>query len=339
VTSSARQRTAEAARYLSPVAVLCLAASLSLFVLPALTEGTKAGVFAAALTLDFMVVPSGLVYILLVRTKRAPWTVLVPTIAAGYALAAATLPGEHRALVNMARLLLVPAETALILYILHLAARYRRVVSRAAASEGDFATRFRAAAREVLSSRVPADILATEISILYYAFRWKAPPPKGKDSFTVHRESGYLAIAVGLILVILVETIALHLLVRLWSGTVAWALTGLSLYACLWLVGDYRGLVARRIRLTSTHLVLRMGLRWEAEIPRAFIVRVDRGSLMAGSPKRGDILVATLINQPNIRLELDRPVEVTGMYGLRRRVRQIWLRVDGAEDFLAQLRS
>ena len=70
------------------------------------------------------------------------------------------------------------------------------------------------------------------------------------------------------------ETIALHFLVARWSEVAAWVLTGVSVYGAVWLVGDYRACVARRIEVTEESLRLRLGLRWEAEIPYSAIAEI-----------------------------------------------------------------
>src|SRR5262249_24086121 len=162
------------------------------------------------------------------RTKRLPWIVLVPTFALGYAVASAAIPPQHHTILEAIRLLVTPAELAVIVYLITLT---RRAFVDSAGSNGDFATRFRSAARKVLGTRIPADILTTEVSILYYAFGWHRSLAKGPATFTVHRKVGYLGVLIGLSMVLFVEMVGVHLLVSLWSVVVAWLLTVLSIYA------------------------------------------------------------------------------------------------------------
>jgi hypothetical protein len=97
-------------------------------------------------------------------------------------------------------------------------------------------------------------------------------------------------------------------------------------------------MAARPLRVTATNLSLRVGVRWEADIPRARIARVDLPT-PHDEPPKGDTLVAALLGQANIRLKLNGPVEVIGMYGIRRTVQEIWLTVDGAAALCNDLRS
>lgn len=317
----------------APLAVFAAASLLAVLRLPALEPGPRSTVVASALALDLTVTAPALAWVTLVRTRRVPWIVLPPAFVVGYVLALATLPGEQGAVLDALGWLAAPAEGALVAWIV---VRARRAYAAAPAGPADFATRFRVAARRTLGSRVPADILTTEIAVLYHAFRPRGPSRgPGADSFTVHREAGYPAVASVVALLVVVETSAVHLLVGLWSTTVAWVLSGLGVYAIAWLLGDGRALGARPTRVTATHLRLRVGLRWEADVPRSRIAEVRR--LRPGDASEGEGLRAVVIGAPNVRLAFHEPVEVTGMYGIRRRVRVVRLRVDEADRFCAAL--
>lgn len=241
---------------------------------------------------------------------------------------------ERATTISAARLWPVALELALVTYLIVLT---RRAWAGSADAAADPVTRFRSAARQVIGSRIPADILTSELSNLYYAFRRRSQPNHG-DSYTMHQRAGYLSILVGLSLVILVETAAVHMLARQWSSTVAWILTGLSGYALVWLIGDYRAIVGRPIRVTATHLHMRLGVRWEADIPRPSIARAHLLRPNTDKPA-GDTLVLAVLGQPNLSVELKEPVEVTGMYGFRRKVRNLWLCADEPASLCSALSS
>lgn len=323
----------EVPRYALPVVVLTATAALSVFVLPDLGSDTESRVVASALAFDFTVSVPVLVFVLLVRTRRAPWITVVPAFVVGYALAVATIPPEHDAVLETVKLLALPAELAFVIYLVVLT---RRAWADSPGGIGDPATRFRSTARRVIGSRIPADVLTTELTILYYAFRGRNLPEETATSFTMHRRAGYSSVVFGLTIVVLVETVAMHMLLRLWSSTAAWILTGLSVYALVWLVGDYRAIVARPIRITTAHLQIRLGVRWEADIPHRNVAHVDLLRSPIGKPT-GDTLVVALLGQPNLRVKLEEPVEVMGMYGVRRIVRNLWLRVDEPTELCAAL--
>ena len=260
--------------------------------------------------------------------RRSRYVLAVTTLLATGSLAVLVLSDVASAAgrdttISALQLLPVALELALVLYLVMLAKRAWAGSTNAAA---DPVTRLRSAARQVIGSRIPADILTTELSNLYYAFRRRSQS-NPNDSYTMHRRAGYLSILVGLSLVVLVETAAVHMLVRQWSSTAAWILTGLSVYALVWLIGDYRAIVGRPIRVTATHLHMRLGVRWEADIPRPSIARAHLLRPDTDKPC-GDTLVLAVLGRPNLSVELKEPVEVTGMYGFRRQVRNLWLCAD-----------
>lgn len=324
----------DAIRYGLPGSILVAATALALLVLPHLSDPARAHRVAAALTLDFTVVVPALVFVLVVRARRAPWVIIIPTFAVGYVLAAITIPDRHHEMLDMIRALLIPAELGVVAYVLTIG---RKLVSTPSREQDDFVTRFRAVARRVLASRILGDVLTTEVSVLYYALRWRRAPRPGRGCHTVYRDVGYLAVLIAVSMILLVEGVAVHLFVSRWNSTVAWVLTGVTAYVWLWLVGDYRAMAARPIRLAATYLAVRVGLRWEVEIPLTTIARVELLRLQEAAP--GDALVAAVLHQPNFRIVLNSPIDVTGLYGIRRAAREIWLTVDGAASLCHDLRD
>ncbi len=320
-------------RYAIPVAVLLAATLLALFVLPTQTN-SQTTVLASALTLDLTVTFPGLVYLFLVRTRRLPWIAIVPSVVLGYFAATLAIPDAHHDLLENLRLLVIPVELTVVTYLL---IRARRIFLAIPEGSGDFVTRFRSATADMLGSRVAAGIFATEIGILYHAFKWRTPPVANATCYTVHRKSGYGSVLFGLFIALLVEAIALHFLISQWSHTAAWILTGLTGYAVVWFVGDYRAFRARPILITPTDLRVRVGLRWE--------IRVDMDNLreirvhLSQKEKSSDALSAVVLGKANVCLKLVRPVEAVGMYGIRKSTSEIWLQVDDADRLYNELQA
>jgi len=310
-------------RYVVPVTVLLAATLICLLVLPDWPGSARTTVLAFVLTLDLTVCVPVLVYFVLVRTQHLPWIAVIPTIGVGYAIATVCIPQSHQGLLELMRLLVIPAELALVTAVVF---RARRVFANTSQRRGDFVSRFRMVAQEMLGSRFAADIFATEVGVLYHAFGKNVPENNEAQSFTVHRKAGYLTVLSGLTIVLLVETITLHLVISQWSVVAAWLLTGLSGYALIWFVGDYRAFASRPIQLTPTHLRLFFGLRWEGHIAVEDIldVRVD----LPIENKSDEALTAVVLGKPNLCLKLRRPAPMIGMYGIRKTSHEIWLQVD-----------
>lgn len=322
-------------RSAAPLAILSASIAVAAFAIQDVRSRPDSQVVAAALTVDFTMTFPAAVFLAWVRPRRAPWQVLLPAVALGFVLANVLIPAQHHSVLDALRWLLVPAELTVLAYVCVLA---RRAFAEPGRAEGDFPTRVRTAARRVLGHVVPADILTTEVCILYYAFRWPSAPRHEAGSFTMHREVSYRAVILALAMVLVSETIALHLFVSHWSSVAAWALTALSGYAGLWLLGDFRAISQRLTRVESDRLLLRLGLRWEADIPLHQIAQAAPLRPSQRPPNPG-VVVAALLAQPNIRLRLTDPVELIGMYGIRRRADEIWLRVDRAGEFLRHIEA
>jgi len=97
---------------------------------------------------------------------------------------------------------------------------------------------------------------------------------------------------------------------------------GLHLYALLWLLGDARALRNRVTRVDGHLLRLRLGLRWQADIPRAAIDSVEIGPAPAGS------LRLKILGAPNLVIRLREPTEVRGFLGISRRSNVLAVQVD-----------
>ncbi len=231
-----------------------------------------------------------------------------------------------RSVLGLLVFLALTAEIGLVVYVVIAA---RRAIARLPEGETDAATRFRLAARQVLRSRVLGDVLTTEVMLLYYAFRKRERDGEASGAFTVHRTSTYVHVLVGIGMALIMETVAVHFLVRLHSPALAWVLTLLSLYTLLWLIGDYRALVARPIRVTASHLRFRYGLRWEGDVPLDAVKEVELlPPPMGPTPKEKGRLVVSLPGGANLKLLFERPMDFLGLYGRRKAITELRMRVD-----------
>lgn len=312
--------------YAAPLAVLVAASIAAGQGVPAMGDAPSTPVLAAAAAFDLTITVPALVYLLLVRARRVRWVVLLPTFALGYVIARTLLPDAHQAPLDTLGLLVFPAEAALLIWLVASAAR-----GLAEPSPGDVFDRLGSAAMRVTRHRVAAGILSTEAGLALAAFRRRTRADA--EGFSVHRSAAYGPIAAGLALALLVETLAVHFLVRAASHTAAWILTASSLYALLWIVGDARALAQRRTTITGDTLQVRFGLRWRADIPLRHIAVVQP---WRGTPPEGGRALA-LIGPPNVLVRLNTPAEMTGMYGLLRRVSDLYLRLDDPDAFLAAI--
>lgn len=154
-------------------------------------------------------------------------------------------------------------------------------------------------------------------------------------TFSYHRKSLYPLLWGAFLFGSVLEMVVLHLLLQQWNETVAWVLTGLSIYGILWIVGDLNAARLHPIVLDGDTLHLRVGLRWRATIALEDITSISRPA-MRDSKKPG-YLGFTLAGEPQMVLELARPVTAHGFFGLTREVSRVGLFVDDQAAFRAAL--
>ena len=238
----------------------------------------------------------------------------------------------------MGTVLAALAELALIAFIVYKALQLRKGYRERAATGMDLYDSLRESAGSVVGT-VAGGALAYEATLLYYATAgWSRSPEIGDGAFSVHRNVAYIPLMLAVMIALVVETIAVHLLLRLWSPVAAWVLTAISLYTLVWLIGDIHAVRLRPTRIRDGILHFRLGLRWDAKISIASIQSV-------GTPENDDRpggrehLKAILVGAPNLRIQLREPIRAVGFYGLLRRVRTIDLHVDDPDGFVAGLQA
>lgn len=180
-----------------------------------------------------------------------------------------------------------------------------------------------------------AEIIHSEGITLYYAllgWRRQSDVPAGTVPLTTHRQSGYVALLIGVLIVGLVEGIGFHLLLVRWNPSVAFWVTLVSAYGLLFFVADGVATVKRPSYLTDSHLHLRLGVRWRAVIPRS---AVASAVLIHEKPVRqSSQLNAALLIAPNVLLTFTEPICLTGSYGRQKRVSRLSFFVDNPLTFV-----
>ena len=203
----------------------------------------------------------------------------------------------------------------------------------------DAETALRGSLAVVFGEKAAGVIIGEGLTLYYVLVGWRlqSDVPPGSQAVTTHRESGQVALTVGLVLVGVIEGVSVHLLLARWSPTIAFWVTMLSVYGMLFFVADIIATGKRPSYLTSDHLHLRLGVRWQAQIPRSAIANA---TFIHEKPVRQpDRLNGAFLAVPNVLLTFTELVEIRGPYGLLKKVRQVALFVDDRADFVQMLNS
>ena len=145
----------------------------------------------------------------------------------------------------------------------------------------------------------------------------------------------------GLVLAILVETVALHAWLGARHPWVAWGLTLSSLAAVAWLAADYRAMGRGAVRVGRDALELRVGRRLALTLRPADVALAARAGWRdvpeVGTPAAAEYVNPTRPAEPNVMLTLREPAVVRLAAGVSRRVRRVGLHLDEPDRFLAAL--
>lgn len=275
-----------------------------------------------------------LVYLFLIRKKKVPKTTVIPFFIAGLVLASFIIPAGHQQLLTQIKTWILPLVEITAFTFVALKIRKIRKSYKAQKKETlDFYALIRQATQEVLPGKV-SSFVATEIAVLYYGFfHWKSRKLTTHE-FSYHKDSGAVALLAILIVIVLVETFAIHLLLQRWSPVVAWVLSCLSLYSASQIFGMLRSLSKRPILLFKDRLELRYGILGEATIPLENIESIELSfkDISLSTQVRKLSPLGDMENH-NVLIHVKSENALEGLYGSKKTFTTLALHIDEKEKF------
>ncbi len=289
-------------------------------------------VMGLAVAIDMCVLVPGMYWWLVVRRGGAPRRTMIPITALSIVVAGSIVPGGG--VLSWARLLVAPAELALLAYVVWKAQGVLRA-GRARAGE-DLVDAMEAAFGRALGMAGVARFLASEFGAMYYGvFARRASVVEG-EAFAVKRSGRVLAVLGPLVAF---ETVLVHVLVMRWSAGAAWALTGLSVYSMLWVLGDHRAMGLRPTVARGDGLDIRVGLRARVRVGWEQIARVERVDWREGARVVQGRLNAAAPGMPNVVVTFTAPVRARRWLGMEKVVESVGLEMEEAERFVEVVRG
>lgn len=184
-------------------------------------------------------------------------------------------------------------------------------------------------------------MLASEIALLRYSiFFWLGREeimPK-EQVFTTYKQSGYSAFMPILILIGFIELVGAHILITtFWNGTAALVFSVLSAYTLLFLVADYSAIKKRPIALGKDYMRLRVGLRWNSEIPYSRIESVEIRTKQTNKSAEKNMVKCVSFGEGTILLTLTENINLLGVYGMKKSASILICSIDSPQEFVATL--
>lgn len=286
-----------------------------------------------AITIDLLLIVP-LVYFLLIRKSEIPNTTVIPIMIIGLLVGSYFMPRESQTYLSIFKTWALPViEISILTFVI---IKVRSAIKKYKGLKGstpDFFNALKSTCYEILPKRLVLPF-ATEVAVFYYGFiNWKTRVVL-ENEYTYHKKSGTPALFYAFILIIGVETVAIHFLLTRWSLIAAWILTALSIYTAIQVFGFAKSLTQRPISINQESLTLKYGILNEVEIPFSEIDRID----LSRKSLAKDKLTKTLsplgeLESHNVIIHLKNENELVGLYGLKKKFNVLGLHIDEPKKF------
>lgn len=275
-------------------------------------------------------------YLAAIWKRKIPKTTVLPVLGVGILIGTFILPEDQQTTLNVFKYYALPVLELLVLaYLIYGVYTMRKHYQLVETS--DFYTKLLSISQELFPKKL-SYFMASELSIPYYCFFCWKKPNLSQSQFFYHQKSGSTALLWALIMIISIETIALHFVISLWSTGFAWFLTILSIYTCLQVLSLIKSMKQRPIEITSEELWLKYGTLCEAKIPLEVIHQVVDYDRELHSKELLRFSPLGELETPNLCLEFKYPIIVTTIFGKQHKCTNLMLFVDEKEAFKEELR-
>lgn len=292
-----------------------------------------------AITADLLLIVP-FVYYLLIRKSDIPNTTVIPVMIIGLLIGSYFLPQESQTYLSIFKTWALPViEISILTFVIIKVRRAVKTYKELKSATPDFYDTLKKVCLEILPKKLVLPF-ATEVAVFYYGFiNWKTRETND-DEFTYHKKSGTPALFYAFILIIAVETVALHFLLARWSIVAAWILTALSVYTAIQVFGFAKSLSKRPISINKDSLTLKYGILNEVDIPFSDIDKVE----LSRKSLEKEVLTKTLsplgeLESHNVIIHLKKENELVGLYGMKKRFNLLGLHIDEPKEFNERMKN
>jgi hypothetical protein len=325
--------------------------NLMIFGIPLLIIGimvfiTKSNIFNAnpnslsiGITFDLLLtVP--LVYFLLIIKTNIPKTTVAPFLIIGIIICSLILPTENQYYLNLFKTWVLPIlELSILTFVIF---NVRKGIKRYKLNKTesfDFFTTLKGTCYEILPKGAVIPVV-TEIAVFFYGFvHWKKIKLKDNE-FSYHKDSGTVTLLIAIIFIVAIETVTFHILLAKWNITVAWILTFLSIYSGIQIFGFVKSMFKRPISIENNKLFLRYGIMNETTIDIANIdsIEISSKDIELNTETRKLSFLGELESH-NLVIRLKEENTLIGLYGIKRKYKNLALHVDNKIEFKNQINN
>jgi len=293
--------------------------------------------FSNAILIDLLIT-APLAYFLVIRKTATPKLTVTRVFIAGLIVAGWILNAKSNTLQTI-KLWISPFIEAVVIFFI---GRKFYIANKRSKQSGQYDTDFliycRTIIAEVTGNEKAANIISSEIAVLYFAFiAGKNKNIDYRTKFTSYKENGIIAVLALVLFIFLIETAGVHFLLNVWSSKAAWIVTVLSLYTCMQLYAHIKAIKARPVKLGDDGLEIHNGFAGDAFIEYNAIEKIE---LSNKTPvDRATIKIALIkgFENHNCVIYLKQSIAVIKMFGIKKSADTILFFVDRPKDFISSL--
>lgn len=310
--------------------------SIGLIAVFTVPDATRALVSSYALPFDLMIFIPALFYFFIVRKNNLSLLLVLPVIWLGsFVTINIAQPSDMRFV-----FVLVIATLAIeALVVVKEGSRFVRAIKKSTLASPDPSNWFAPAFFELTKSKRVSKLAGFELSTLYFTFfSWRKKPFEIEDeqSFSYHKESSYAAITGVMVGIVLIETLAFHILISQWNEVVAWILTILSLTAAILVLGEYRASSLRPITVSQTAVTIRSGVRFAKTIAFSNIASIQK---QEPTFEKKELMNFGVMGQASCWLIFEEPLEVDTAFGGTKHIRALGVSPDNEAKFKESIQN
>lgn len=295
-----------------------------------------------AITFD-LTLTAPILFLVVSRKSNISKIRAIPIFVVGILVATFVLPIHHQHFLNYITTYLLPLVELFVLFFLILKVRKGvKIFKRLAADNYDFYFISKKSAKELFGTSRIGAFLASEISMLYYALSSWSKRKLLPNEYSNYKERGSIQLAGAFLTVILIETLAFHiLLVYFEKNVLAWILTFSSLYTAIIIFAHIRALIKRPSELTNAVLYLKNGLIADVKIKIEEIESIELTMTKVDAPglKIGNMGLGKESTNHTIAMYFKIPQTIEKIYGFTENCDLLLFHLDDKEEFVQKVKE
>ena len=276
-----------------------------------------------------------IIYFLAIRKCNVSKLTVTRVFMAGLLVAGFILNAHTNILLQIIKIWISPIIEAVVIFFI--GSKFYAANKKAKATSTnnpDFLMHCRALMFKVTGNEKFANIVSSEIAVLYYAFlAGRDKIIDNETKFTSYKENGIAIVLWAILSILMIETTGIHFLLRLWNKPIAWVITGLSFYTCIQMYAHIKAIKARPIIINKDSLEIHNGLAGDAYIKFDNIEKFELSKKIPQARNAIKIALFKTLENHNVVVYLKKPIQATKIFGIKKNTDTVLFYVDKSEAF------